>query len=333
MKKYLLTETGNFYKANLHCHTTISDGKYTPEEIKKLYKDAGYSVVAYSDHNVLIDHSDLNDKDFLAITSVEIDVSDKTSDRRPCFHLNFFAKKPDNTAHPCFNPMYMGRRRELYGDKQKYVGSPDYIRDYHNINEIIEEFNKHGFLSCLNHVTWSIQDLDEYKGIKGLFAMEIYNHGCYTEGYDEFNAHAYDELLRRGNRIYCFATDDNHNKFPKDSPRFDSLGGFVMIQAPSLTYEAVIDALEKGNFYSSTGPSIYEMYVEEGKLHVKTSPAYRICVNTYGRNSDVATADKHGEKITEAVLDICDNVYFRVTVDDGAGHFAWSNAYWSDELK
>ena len=34
MKKYLLPETGQFYKANLHCHTTVSDGRMTPEEVK-----------------------------------------------------------------------------------------------------------------------------------------------------------------------------------------------------------------------------------------------------------------------------------------------------------
>ncbi len=35
MKKYLLPQAGQFFKANLHCHTTISDGKMTPEEIKE----------------------------------------------------------------------------------------------------------------------------------------------------------------------------------------------------------------------------------------------------------------------------------------------------------
>jgi len=44
MKKYLLPESGNFYKANLHCHSTFSDGKHTPEEIKKAYMDKGYSI-------------------------------------------------------------------------------------------------------------------------------------------------------------------------------------------------------------------------------------------------------------------------------------------------
>ena len=43
MKKYLIPETGSFYKANLHCHTTISDGSMTPEEVKEHYKAAGYT--------------------------------------------------------------------------------------------------------------------------------------------------------------------------------------------------------------------------------------------------------------------------------------------------
>ena len=36
MKQYLLPPTGTFYKVNMHCHTTISDGSFTPEEIKAL---------------------------------------------------------------------------------------------------------------------------------------------------------------------------------------------------------------------------------------------------------------------------------------------------------
>ena len=43
-RKYLLPETGRFYKANLHCHTTSSDGKFTPEEIK----EAGYKGIIFT---------------------------------------------------------------------------------------------------------------------------------------------------------------------------------------------------------------------------------------------------------------------------------------------
>ena len=46
----LLPETG-YYKANLHCHTTIFDGKLTPEETKRVYQEQGYSIIAFTDHH------------------------------------------------------------------------------------------------------------------------------------------------------------------------------------------------------------------------------------------------------------------------------------------
>ena len=45
MKKYLLPNNVSWYRANLHCHTTISDGQLTPEEVKEAYKadNGGYA--------------------------------------------------------------------------------------------------------------------------------------------------------------------------------------------------------------------------------------------------------------------------------------------------
>ena len=42
MKRWLLPEGGRFYKANLHLHTTVSDGLLTPEETKQKYRARGY---------------------------------------------------------------------------------------------------------------------------------------------------------------------------------------------------------------------------------------------------------------------------------------------------
>ena len=41
MKKYLLPESGKFYKANMHTHTNISDGEIPAEEIKRMYVEKG----------------------------------------------------------------------------------------------------------------------------------------------------------------------------------------------------------------------------------------------------------------------------------------------------
>ena len=44
MKKHFLPESGTFYKANLHAHTSVSDGKLTPAELKEAYKIASYQA-------------------------------------------------------------------------------------------------------------------------------------------------------------------------------------------------------------------------------------------------------------------------------------------------
>ena len=329
MKQYILPKEGNFYKANLHCHSTCSDGKLTVEELKEIYKSNGYSVLAYSDHNVLVDHSDLDDENFLAFTSCEYDVN-KKGDRgyafRACYHLNVYPPHQHHTALPCFNPKYVWGKREDLRDAQEYIGTPDFQRDYENINDMIAEFNKQGFLVMANHPTWSQQTLDDYRNVEGLFAMEMYNNGCYTEGYDEFNGQLYDALLRSGHKLWCTATDDNHNFHPMGTPRWDSCGGFTMIKAKELTYDAILDALKKGDFYASTGPEIKELYIEDDQLHVKTSPASRITVTTAVRSSRVANPAEGEDTLCEAVFDLSRFYpgYFRITVEDGKGHFAWS---------
>ena len=38
------------YKANLHSHSTLSDGCLTPEEMAAAYREQGYSILAITDH-------------------------------------------------------------------------------------------------------------------------------------------------------------------------------------------------------------------------------------------------------------------------------------------
>ena len=70
--RYLLPDTKKYYKANLHTHSTVSDGKLTPEEVKAEYKKLGYSILALTDHSVIVNHQHLNDPDFLMLTGAEI---------------------------------------------------------------------------------------------------------------------------------------------------------------------------------------------------------------------------------------------------------------------
>ena len=43
----------NWYKGNLHTHTTLSDGAHTPDEVIEIYRAKGYDFLALTDHRQL----------------------------------------------------------------------------------------------------------------------------------------------------------------------------------------------------------------------------------------------------------------------------------------
>ena len=78
MKQFFLPESGGAFKANLHCHSTVSDGRLTVGEIKAQYMKHGYSIVAFTDHDVLLSHADLNEPGrFLALNGYEMEVNEQ----------------------------------------------------------------------------------------------------------------------------------------------------------------------------------------------------------------------------------------------------------------
>ena len=75
---------------------------------------------------------------------------------------------------------------------------------------------------------------------------------------------------------------------------------WCQIKAERLDYDTIFEALKKGNFYSSNGPKIHELYVKDDVVYVKTSNACRISLVTdhrliIGKRSD-------NDDLTEAEL-------------------------------
>lgn len=311
----LLPETG-FYKANLHCHTTISDGRFTPEETKAAYQKAGYSIIAFTDHRKYVWHKELDDENFLSLAAMEFDLTEQGKEWpvSKTYHLNLFDTDPS-----------AGRNTEdllprlTYGDTEA-------------LNGYIARMNQLGFLVCYNHPYWSLQNYNDYKDLRGLFSMEIYNHGCEVEGLYGFNPQAYDEMLRSGQRLCAFATDDNHNVYPLDNPESDSFGGFVQIAPEKLDYPSVIQALKEKRFYWSMGPQLKGVEIQDGKLRIHTSPVEKIFVVLERRNyyrSQVLP----GESLEYAEFPLTgEEGWLRVEIKDGQGRFAGTSAFFMDEL-
>ncbi len=313
---YLLPEEGTVYKANLHCHTTYSDGRLTPEEIRTAYQEQGYQIVAFTDHRHYQWHRDLCSNDFLALAALEVDINEHFRvpgdfSRVKTYHINLYDTMPERFTE----------------EKQKDLQPERRYHDTDYINEYIREMKKYGFFACYNHPYWSLQNYDDYKNLRGFWGMEIYNYGCEHDGLYGFNPQSYDEMLRQGNRLFCVATDDNHNRMPFGDPLCDSFGGFTMVKAERLTYEAVMAALLRGDFYSSMGPEIYGMSVKDGLLEIETSPVEKIYVMTSGRDCYKKVAAP-GQTITGALFELKGTEeYIRIQIRDGQGRYACSNAF------
>ena len=174
MRIDLLPRGGRFYKANLHTHSTISDGGLTPAELKEEYKARGYSILAITDHNALVPHTALWDEEFLTITSYEADTNAKDDENgyacRPTYHMNLYARDPHKTVSAVFT-----LTRSWPPHSHQYMTAEalavDFRREYDvaSMNAFIAKAKEDGFIVSLNHPNWSQQRYPDYAPLKGLW--------------------------------------------------------------------------------------------------------------------------------------------------------------------
>ena len=334
MRTYLLPENGTFYKANLHCHTNMSDGTLSPEEMKKVYMEHGYSIIAYTDHELLFPQNHLTEENFLALNGVEQDIDEKALFDRTGKKIHFccIALEPDQFLTPYPNKgMLYGAIYENSRLAKAYPGTETFQRTYSPecISFMMKSIRDMGFFVTYNHPDWSLEDQADFCQYDGMNAMEICNYACICMGFEEYNPKAYDAMLRRGKRIFCTANDDNHNRPDRT---WDSFGGFTVIKADKLEYRTITKALEDGHFYASQGPEIHDLYLEDDTIHITCSPAEQIVFTTAQRHRQRLAAEE-GSSLTEGSFELAaDDGYVRVTVIDHRGRPANTNAYFLDTL-
>lgn len=340
MIKYLLPQEGIFYKANLHSHSTFSDGKFSPERIKEEYIKNGYSIVAFTDHDILINRNYLTDDSFLALNGFEIEInenSNKCFDNTKTCHLCVISKSKNNDVMPIYHRNnYLFANAVNYRHLIKYDKSkPDYIRRYsiEGINEIISICKDNGFYVFYNHPNWSMEDMNLFTKLNELDAIEIYNSSCIVNGHNDINEKEYDQMIRSNKYISCLGNDDNHNFHPLSSPKSDSFKSFTYIKSKSLDYENVIDALINKHLYASMGPEIYELYVIDNEVYIKCSNVKKIRYNTGSRHVEIIYASEFDKDfINEAKFKIRKNdIYFRITIIDENNKQANTIAYKVDD--
>lgn len=331
--KQLLPNVSQYFKANLHTHSTISDGKFTPEEIKQAYKDRGYQILCLTDHNTIVNHSHMNEPDFLMLTGLEVNINspDWNATTGKTYHMNLIAKDPENL----WCPAKIYRRFPVSEEIENQIQYDNMELQYgtESINALIERATKKGFLVMYNHPTWSCQSYPDYIGLKGLWGMELRNTECCMLGHNENNFRVYKDILRGGTRVFPLGTDDMHYH--------RSIGkSWIMVGATELSYGSVIEALEKGDFYMSCGPEITELYMEGDVLKVSCSEADQIRVESYARPAQMRFAED--EPLYGAEFDLSTfftkvdgdpNAFIYVTVTAPDGSYATTCPYYLKDLR
>lgn len=294
---------GSWYKGNTHAHTTESDGDSPPEVVARWYKDHGYDFLVLSDHNVFTDPATLSaliDSTFLLIPGEELTSS--------------FEQRPVHVNGLNLPGVVEARTAEsLVGTLQANV---DAIREVAGVPHI-------------NHPNfqWAF-GAPELEQVERYRLLEIFNghptvHNEGGGGTPGMEA-VWDILLTGGKRIYGIAVDDAHHfqgEFGRD--RANPGRGWVGVKAPSRDPAAIMEALEEGRFYASTGVTLADVVVTPGTLEVHIAPDrnFRYTTSFIGAGGRVLSTTTENPAVF--VLD-ADVGYVRARVTDSMGHHAWT---------
>jgi hypothetical protein len=291
---------GQFYRGNLHTHSTNSDGRHPPEDVIAFYRNAGYDFLALTDH-------------FME------QYGWKVSDTRPL--------RDDGFTTLLAAELHAPRTKvgELWHIKA--VGLPlDFAPPVNGETgpELAARAAETGAFIGLVHPSWYGLTTEDARQIPFAHAIEIYNHGSAVEVDRGSDWPFCDLLLNDGWRLSGYASDDAHHL------THDCLGGWVHVRAPSLEPELLLESLKQGRYYSSQGPEIADIAVDDGQdeVRITCSPAATIAITGRGSRSQ----SLRGAALEEAVFPLrrFKGAYFRVTVIDDRDRKAWSNPIWLD---
>lgn len=282
-----IDETKRFYKGNLHAHSTNSDGRHTPDEVKREFKENGYDFLALTDHWKV--GAEENFDGMLVIPGVEYDF---TFDTQVLHIVSLFRNRSD---------------------------SEDIVRGMDHM-KVIRKINQRSGAVITAHPAWSLNTTEFLMSLDGVTMAEVYNtlSGEPINGPRADSASILDIAAANGKYFNFIASDDCHFYVGEQCK------SYIMLQADELTVPAVIDALNAGHFYATQGPEFYSVERIGDELHVKTSPVSRctFCSNSYWVNGRCHT----GDGLTEAVHKIQPNEKFvRCQLTDAEGRLAWTS--------
>jgi hypothetical protein len=289
---------GSFWKASLHTHTTRSDGKLTPTELATVYRNAGYHVLAVTDHFMerfgfpIVDTVPFQTEEFTTLLGAELHGPGLLLGP---WHILAVGLPPD------------------FAHASAVETGPEIARRAMNAGAFV----------AIAHPAWYSLFFEKAKEMDFADAIEVWNTTCHYDNDRGESWYLADQFLMTGRRPFAIATDDAHC-----AARPDTFGGWTMIRSESLDPASILAALKAGHFYASTGPSIHDIRQEGDQMVVECDPVNVVFATGPGAIHRDITAPA---TITAAFeIAAFRESYMRITIIDANGGKAWSNPIFFD---
>lgn len=321
-------------RGNLHTHSHWSDGDDYLEMIALWYKERGYDFLVFSDHNVLattekwveIEKTKGGRPAFEQLQQRFPDwVEQRTRDGKSEVRLRRFDEVAARLNAPEQFLLIQGEEISdsfeklpvhlIAGNIQEVIpprhGNSVYETIQNNVDAVLTQRTLTGqpMLVHLNHPNFhfavTAEDLMRVQGEK-FFEIynghpDVHNHGDHWHAGTE---RIWDIVLAQRLGVlhlpvmYGVAVDDGHNYHNLPNRQSNPGRGWVMVLTRALTPEALIEALEAGKFYASSG--VFLSRLESSRqglsLEVKADPGVNYTIEFIGTKR---TADLRGSPVTD----------------------------------
>ena len=247
----------HWYKGNTHTHTLNSDGDSTPDDVVRWYREHGYQFLVLTDHNYQTRVDELNalhgaEEKFLVVKGEEVT---STAGGKPV-HVNGL-------------------------DANRRIGNQSGAADSSVLDVLQRSVDAIRGASGVPHINhpnfgWALTT-DDLRRVRNYKLFEIFNGhpevnnlgGGGVPGLEEI----WDRLLSNGTLLYGIAVDDAHVFRKPGDPMVAGPGrGWVVVHAAALETRALLDAMERGDFYASTGVVLDDLVVTSKSMTVKVKP-------------------------------------------------------------
>ncbi len=293
------------FKANLHAHSTASDGIFTPAELIRRYADAGYDVLALTDHRHTHRIAELDPCGMTLLSGIEL--------------------HPPGPRGIPWHLIGIGVRENFIGDfanRRTSVQNTMLPDEFIHAQAAVDASNADGGAAFCAHPHWCGLTSGEVASVRHFAGIEVYNHETRYIGKSD-SSQLWNEMLDAGRLLPAIAVDDTH----RPSGLF---GGWTIIAAPSREPSALIAALRRGHFYATQGPELRHIDFHDGIFQAEFSEcaAANLLTNTcngfgFGAN-DPAGGNASLRSLRVDVGNLPPGSWLRLQLQDASGRSCWA---------